>query len=101
MLGPWITTLDEIGDPQALAMEVRVNGERRGGGSSAGMHHDFAAMIAHLSSGSTLHAGEVLGSGTVGTGCGFESGRELEDGDLVELEGIGVLRTRVRRAPRV
>ena len=101
VLGPWITTLDEIGDPQALAMEVRVNGERWGGGNSASMHHDFAAMIAHVSRGSTLFPGEVLASGTVGTGCAFELGRELADGDLVELEveRIGVLRTRVRRAP--
>ncbi len=101
VLGPWITTLDEIGDPQALAMEVRVNGERWGGGSSASMHHDFAAMIAHVSRGSTLFPGEVLASGTVGTGCAFEIGRELSDGDLIELEveRIGVLRTRVRRAP--
>ncbi len=101
VLGPWITTLDEIGDVQGLAMEVRVNGERWGGGNSASMHHDFAAMIAHVSRGSTLHPGEVLASGTVGTGCAFEIGRDLSDGDLVELEveRIGVLRTRVRRAP--
>ena len=99
VLGPWITTMDEIGDPQALAMEVRVNGERWGGGTSAAMHHDFAAMIAHVSRGSTIFPGEVLASGTVGTGCAFELGRELADGDLVELEveRIGVLRTRVRR----
>ncbi|MDA0256340.1 MAG: fumarylacetoacetate hydrolase family protein, partial [Chloroflexi bacterium] len=101
VLGPWITTLDEIGDPQDLAMEVRVNGERWGGGTSAAMHHDFATMIAHVSRGSTLYPGEVLASGTVGTGCAFELGRELKSGDLVELEveRIGVLRTRVRREP--
>ena len=101
VLGPWITTLDELGDPQALAMEVRVNGERWGGGSSSSMHHDFASMIEHVSRGSTLFPGEVLASGTVGTGCAFEIGRELSDGDLIELEveRIGVLRTRVRRGP--
>jgi 2-keto-4-pentenoate hydratase/2-oxohepta-3-ene-1,7-dioic acid hydratase in catechol pathway len=47
----------------------------------------------------TLHPGEILGSGTVGTGCGLEQGRFLEAGDLVELEieGIGVLRNRFVR----
>ncbi len=103
VLGPWITTLDEIGDPQNLSMEVRVNGERWGGGNSSAMHHDFATMIAHVSRGSTLYPGEVIASGTVGTGCAFELGRELADGDLVELEveHIGVLRTQVRCVPNV
>jgi 2-keto-4-pentenoate hydratase/2-oxohepta-3-ene-1,7-dioic acid hydratase in catechol pathway len=46
-----------------------------------------------------VHAGEVFGSGTVGTGCGLEQGRFLHDGAVVELEieGIGVLRNRVVR----
>ena len=41
VFGPWIVTLDEIGDPHALAMEARVNGERWGGGNSRAMHHTF------------------------------------------------------------
>ncbi len=97
VLGPWIVTLDEIGDPHALKMEARVNGERWGGGNSGAMHHKFPDILAHISNCETLHAGEVIGSGTVGTGCGYELGRYLSSGDVVELEieRIGVLRNRV------
>jgi 2-keto-4-pentenoate hydratase/2-oxohepta-3-ene-1,7-dioic acid hydratase in catechol pathway len=98
-LGPWIVTLDEIGDPHALAMDARVNGERWGGGNSRDMHHKWPAILAHISASETLYAGEVIGSGTVGTGCGLELGRQLQHGDVVELEieKIGVLRNRVVR----
>ena len=97
VLGPWIVTRDEIGDPHTLKMEARVNGERWGGGNSGAMHHKFPDILAHISNCETLHAGEVIGSGTVGTGCGYELGRYLSSGDVVELEieRIGVLRNRV------
>lgn len=99
--GPCIVTADEIGDPYDLDMIVRVNGEERSRGSSATMHWKFEDLIAHVSRSETLHPGEILGSGTVGDGCGLEHLRFLEDGDLVELEieRIGVLRNRVVRAP--
>lgn len=97
VLGPWIVTMDEIGDVHNLKMEARVNGERWGGGTSAKMQHKWPAIIAYISRGETIRPGEVIGSGTVGTGCGLELGRFLKDGDRVELEieNIGVLRTRV------
>jgi len=93
VLGPWIVTADEIEHPVALDMAVHVNGERWGGGNSGDMHHDFAAIIAFVSRSETLHAGEVIGSGTVGTGCGLETGRRLAPGDRFELtiERIGTL----------
>ena len=99
VLGPWIVTTDEIGDPHTLAMEVRVNGERRGGGNSSGMHHRFEDILAFISQSETLHPGEVIASGTVGTGCGLEIDRFLEPNDVVELEieRIGVLRNRIVR----
>jgi 2-keto-4-pentenoate hydratase/2-oxohepta-3-ene-1,7-dioic acid hydratase in catechol pathway len=99
-LGPWIVTADEIGDPYNLKMEARINGERWGGGSSGDMHHKWPAVLAHISASETLYAGEVIGSGTVGTGCGLELGRQLKHGDVVELEieRIGVLRNRVLKA---
>lgn len=99
VLGPWIVTLDEIGDPQALDMEVRVNGERWGGGNSSAMHHTFNDILAFISQSETLHPGEVIASGTVPTGCGLELGRFLQSGDVVELEieKIGVLRNRILR----
>ena len=101
VLGPVIVTADEI-DAGGLTMQARVNGEIWSAGSSSTMHWSFADMIAHVSRSETLHAGEVLGSGTVGGGCGLELGRFLKHGDVVELEisGIGRLVTRIS-APHV
>lgn len=99
VLGPWIVTADEIGDPYRLTMTARVNGEVWGSGSSGDMHFNWSDVIAFTSQSETLEAGEVFGSGTVGTGCGFEQGRYLQDGDVVELEveRIGTLRNRIVR----
>lgn len=95
-LGPWIVTIDEF-YPDDAAMTVRVNGELRSAGNSSSMTVKFEDLIAFISTSETLHAGEILGSGTVGGGCGLEAGQLLADGDVVELEieGIGVLRNRV------
>jgi 2-keto-4-pentenoate hydratase/2-oxohepta-3-ene-1,7-dioic acid hydratase in catechol pathway len=99
IFGPWIVTRDEIGNGDGLKMTARINGEVWGGGNSSAMHHKFADIIAHVSNSETLHAGEILCSGTVGTGCGLELGRYPQDGDVVELEieGIGVLRNKFTR----
>ena len=95
-LGPWIVTIDEF-YPDNAAMTVRVNGEVRSVGNSGTMTVKFEDLIAFISTSETLHAGEILGSGTVGGGCGLEAGKLLADGDVIELEieGIGVLRNRV------
>ncbi|MFY9211342.1 MAG: fumarylacetoacetate hydrolase family protein [Aestuariivita sp.] len=97
ILGPWITTADEIAHPASLAMELTVNGERWGGGNSSEMHHDFGRIIEHISASETLYPGEVIGSGTVGTGCGLELGKQLQDADRFELtiEKIGTLSNRI------
>lgn len=97
--GPCIVTADEIPDPYALPMIVRVNGEQRSRGNSSEMHWKFEDIIAYVSQGETLRAGEILASGTVGDGCGLEHLRFLEDGDRVEIEipPIGVLANRVAR----
>jgi len=99
IFGPWIVTADEIGDPYDLTMTARVNGEEWSRGHSGAMHHRFEDVIAFVSRSETLHPGEILGSGTVGTGCGLELGRSLSPGDVVELEidRIGVLRNRIVR----
>ena len=96
VLGPVIVTADAI-DAANLAMQARVNGELWSSGSSSSMHWSFAAMIAHVSRSETLHAGEVLASGTVGGGCGLELGRFLKHEDVIELEvqGIGRLSSRI------
>ena len=61
-------------------MQVRVNGEVWGQDTPASMHHTFADMIAYVSQGQTLHAGEVLGSGTAAGGSGLELDRWLRPG---------------------
>ena len=101
ILGPVIVTADAI-DAGDLAMRARVNGELWSEGSSSAMHWSFAQMIAHASRSETLYPGEILGSGTVGGGCGLEVGRFLKDGDEVtlEVEGLGVLSVEID-APHV
>ncbi|HKG43947.1 MAG TPA: fumarylacetoacetate hydrolase family protein [Gaiellaceae bacterium] len=98
-LGPIIVTPDELGD-LGLKMVARVNGEERSRGNLGDMYYSWEAILAHAAQNTELRAGDVLGSGTVGTGCILEHGDErwLQRGDEVELEveGIGVLRNRVR-----
>jgi len=95
-IGPWITTCDEV-DIAHLDMMARVNGEEWSRGSSATMTWKVEELIAYASRGETIWPGELLGSGTVGTGSGAEHGKKLHSGDVIELEvqGIGVLRNRI------
>jgi 2-keto-4-pentenoate hydratase/2-oxohepta-3-ene-1,7-dioic acid hydratase in catechol pathway len=97
-LGPCIVTPDELGSPYDLEMTARVNGEVWSHGSTSTMHHSFEKAIAHFSRNRTVHAGDVLGTGTVMSGSPVEIGKRLKDGDEVELEvqGIGILRNRVQ-----
>ncbi|MEU4348020.1 fumarylacetoacetate hydrolase family protein [Streptomyces sp. NPDC023838] len=97
-LGPCIVTRDELPDPYALTMTARVNGQEWSRGGTDGMHHSFEDAIVHLSRDRAVHPGDVIGSGTVPSGTGFDLARSLKDGDVVELEveGIGVLRNTVR-----
>src|SRR5881397_4025537 len=97
-LGPVVVTPDEF-DGSKATMVARVNGEERSRGELGDMYHPWEALLAHAARGTTLRPGDVLGSGTVGTGCILElgDGRWLQPGDIVELEveGIGVLRNRI------
>ena len=99
VIGPWIVTPDEIGNPYKLRMEARVNGKTRSAGMTDGMLFSFEEIIAHVSQDETLMPGEFIGSGTVGNGCGLELGWYLEHGDTIELEveEIGVLTNKVER----
>jgi 2-keto-4-pentenoate hydratase/2-oxohepta-3-ene-1,7-dioic acid hydratase in catechol pathway len=96
-LGPCIATLDEFDDIYDLTMVARINGEEWSRGSSGSMFHKWEDTVAGLSVDYALKAGEVIGSGTVLSGCGFELDKRLSIGDVVELEieGIGILRNRV------
>ena len=96
VMGPYLVTADAV-DPSNLTMSVYINGERVSSGTSADMMWSFPQIIAHSTQDETRHAGEFFGSGTVGGGCGLETGRLLEDGDILELEvtGLGRLRNRI------
>lgn len=106
-LGPCLVTPDELEDARsgkgyALTMVARVNGDTWSEGSWADLHWSFGEMIARASRGVDLLPGDVIGSGTVGTGCILELGPEntggwLKPGDVVELEieRLGVLRNRI------
>ena len=95
-VGPWITTVDAL-DLADLDMRARVNGEEWSHGNSGSIWWNPGELLAYISWGETLQPGDLVGSGTVGLGCGLELGRRLEPGDVVELEvsGIGVLRNRL------
>ncbi len=97
-LGPVVVTPDELGDLR-LELVARVDGEERSRGNLGDMYHSWAAILAHAARNTRLVPGDVIGSGTVGSGCILEhgDGRWLQRGQTVELEveGIGVLRNRV------
>jgi 2-keto-4-pentenoate hydratase/2-oxohepta-3-ene-1,7-dioic acid hydratase in catechol pathway len=97
-LGPCIATPDEF-DRQNAHLEARIDGEVWSTGRLGAMHFSFEELIEWTSQEATLRPGDLLGSGTVGGGCGLELGRWLEQGSVVELEaeGIGVLRNHVGR----
>jgi fumarylacetoacetate (FAA) hydrolase len=94
-LGPVVVTPDELGELR-LEMVARVNGEERSRGNLGDMYHSWEAILERATANTQLVPGDVIGSGTVGTGCILEHGddRWLRPGDVVELEveGIGVLR---------
>jgi fumarylacetoacetate (FAA) hydrolase len=102
-LGPVVVTPDELAGRSAQ-MVARVNGEERSRGDLADMHHSWQAIVEHAARNTQLVPGDVLGSGTVGSGCILEAGdgRWLRPGDVVELEieGIGVLRNTVAPSGR-
>ena len=100
-LGPWIVTADEIADPHDLAMELRVNGEKRQESHSGRMSVTIPEILSNFS-GLGYSAGDVLSTGTVAGVAGFKSPEErallyLKPGDVVEaeIERIGVLRNPV------
>jgi fumarylacetoacetate (FAA) hydrolase len=122
-IGPWLVTLDELqafetapreghrGTNWNLTMTCRVNGVEVSRGSLGDMDWTFAEIIERASYGVDLYPGDVIGSGTVGTGCFLElngtgkfndpnySEQWLQPGDEVELEieGLGVLQNTVEK----
>jgi fumarylacetoacetate (FAA) hydrolase len=109
--GPWLTTRDDVadrltGETLALAMIARVNGRELSRGNAASLHHSIPQLVAQASRDAELFPGDLLGTGTVGTGCILElrpenTGGWLQPGDVVELEieRLGVLRHRIVARP--
>jgi 2-keto-4-pentenoate hydratase/2-oxohepta-3-ene-1,7-dioic acid hydratase in catechol pathway len=105
-IGPWITTKEEL-EPYRLnkgfnlSMKAYLNGSLLSEGNMADLYFSFAEMIERASIDVTLYPGEIIGSGTVGTGCILELGTKvhqwLKPGDVVELEiqNLGVLRNKI------
>ncbi|SEW15651.1 fumarylacetoacetate hydrolase family protein [Natrinema salifodinae] len=91
-LGPYLVPRAAV-DVLEAPMTARIDAEVWSEGTVDEMYHSFAEIVAHISQSETLHPGDVIGSGTVGEGCGLELGQWLEDGDTValEIEGIGTL----------
>ncbi|MGH2408858.1 MAG: fumarylacetoacetate hydrolase family protein [Chloroflexota bacterium] len=99
-LGPWIVTADEIPDPHALGLRLRVNGETMQESSTGDQIFKIPAIIAVLSQGMTLEAGDIISTGTpAGVGMGRHPQLWLKDGDVMEAEvdEIGILRNPVRK----
>jgi fumarylacetoacetate (FAA) hydrolase len=112
-LGPWLVTLDELagqtratdkGNVFDLEMRAFVNGKQLSTGKLSDMHFTFAQILERASYGCTLYPGDVIGSGTCGTGCLLElNGSKithdqwLKDGDSValEIDGLGRLENRI------
>ena len=97
-LGPWIVTADEIPDPQHLQVTCRVNGVVKQHASTEAMIFHIPDIIAILSRGMTLDAGDIIATGTPsGVGFARKPPEFLKPGDVVEveIEKIGVLRNRV------
>lgn len=101
-IGPSIVTKDELEDKRDkkafdLKMTATINGKKLSDGNLNSIYYSFNEMIAHASKNTTLYPGDIIGSGTVGTGCILEFGPDLQpwlaDGDEVTLtiERLGSL----------
>lgn len=126
-IGPWLVTSDELeqyknetpnGTKYDLRMIARHNGKQVSEGNLKAMNWTFAEIIERASYGVTLYPGDVIGSGTVGTGCYLElngtwalQAKEkgesfnpiwIKDGDEFELEitGLGILKNKIKKSAK-
>jgi len=86
-VGPWLVTADEVGDPQALAMWLEVNGHRYQNGSTKTMIFNVAQLVSYVSRFMTLYPGDLITTGTPpGVGMGVKPGPVyLKPGDVMRL----------------
>jgi 2-keto-4-pentenoate hydratase/2-oxohepta-3-ene-1,7-dioic acid hydratase in catechol pathway len=97
-MGPVLVTADELPDPQALAISLRVNGQLRQSSHTSKMIFPVAQCIEVLSQSMTILPGDVIATGTP-EGVGAASGTFLKAGDRLEaeVEGIGILPSKIVR----
>lgn len=98
-VGPWLVTLDEVGDPQNLDMWLDVNGKRMQTGNTRTMIFDCAAIVSYVSKFMVLLPGDIITTGTPpGVGMGMKPPMFLKEGDVIELgiEKLGTQRHTVR-----
>ncbi len=93
-IGPWITTADEVGDPHALDLRCKVNGEKRQNSNTKNLVFNIWQQIEHLSVGITLEPGDLIFTGTPGgIGAAMDPRVFLKPGDVVrcEVEKLGAI----------
>ena len=111
--GPYIITKDklknkriksEFGYKYDLNMSAFINGKKVSEDNSKNMHWTFAQIVSHISTGTTIYPGDVIGSGTCATGCLLEINLtnktdkwlKLDDVVRLEIEGLGTLENRIK-----
>jgi fumarylacetoacetate (FAA) hydrolase len=123
VIGPWLVTPDElepfkvqakpnhVGNNYNLTMSCKVNGVEVSRGNMADMDWTFAEIIERCAYGVDIYPGDVIGSGTVGTGCFLELNgtgllndpsfkpQWLQDEDIIDMEitGLGVLNNTIKK----
>ncbi|KMK65165.1 fumarylacetoacetate hydrolase family protein [Puniceibacterium sp. IMCC21224] len=99
-VGPWIVTANELGDPQALDLELTVNGTTMQRANTADMIWPVAEMIEYITNWMPLNPGDMIATGTpAGVGSRRDPPVFLKPGDVVEvtIQGIGTLRNTVAK----
>ena len=95
LLGPWIATADEAGDPADMTLVTRVNGEERQRGRTDDLVFSVAYLVSYLSTFIALAPGDLITTGSPsGVAAGFDPPKWLKPGDEVEIEidRVGLLR---------
>lgn len=98
-MGPYLVHKSAVSNPYDLTLTTKVNGEVRQNGNTKDMIFSIEQVISTISQGTTLEPGDLIATGTpAGVGKGFNPPKFLKPGDIVEveIEGIGVLRNRVK-----
>ncbi|MCK0159218.1 fumarylacetoacetate hydrolase family protein [Allomuricauda sp. F6463D] len=98
-IGPFIATADEIKDPNALDLWLKLNGETLQQSNTSDFIFNVQEVVSYISQFMTLLPGDIISTGTpAGVGLGFDPPRYLKPGDVVELgiEGLGTSKQEVK-----